>query len=307
MASVTSLAPKAVAARQAAPSNEQPATAGPGEVRVRPYEQHRHGKLVPVCGYVRHHTAPEHTEEDTPSEHEEEHRVAAVFTPDDSQRFLPMGGGGGAGIRGGGPTLPRGGGAPNIPRPAPTTLPSRPNVRVPLKPAGAAPQGRPDVKATPKPAGNAPQSRPDVKETPKPAPPPPQASTGVRKPGDIDLRDAERAGGHTIREHVARTKQELQERLDAHPKLDHASSYRDVSTAEAAVNQTIAANRHRIAQWLKGTKASLRVYCNVGHHVGRVLQQGKATPVPGRNVTAVLMRDATSPSGYRVHTSYFKP
>ena len=63
---------------QFAPFNEQPTTAGPGEVRVRPYEQHRRGKLVPVRGYDRHHTPPEHTEEGRSSEHEGDGRLAAA-------------------------------------------------------------------------------------------------------------------------------------------------------------------------------------------------------------------------------------
>ncbi len=123
----------------------------------------------------------------------------------------------------------------------------------------------------------------------------------------VNLRDEEALGGHTIRDHVGKTPSDLMKRLAASPSKNYASSFTDVATAESAVGETIAANQARIVRWLKGSDPQFWVKSNLGRNVGIEIAKGSSVAQECSNVTVVLMRNASSPPGYRIHTAICQP
>lgn len=128
---------------------------------------------------------------------------------------------------------------------------------------------------------------------------PPGVGADVRR----DLRADEARGGHTIARHVAKTDEQLRERL-ARESISAASTYPDLETAERVVGLTLARHAARLEQWLarEGARPNLVLPFVAPRQppIGRVLRRG-AEPVDAYGAVVVLR---WQDDGYYVLTSY---
>lgn len=131
---------------------------------------------------------------------------------------------------------------------------------------------------------------------------PESAARATRERYDL-ARDEER-GGHTLKKHVARTDEELQERLEREPNISAASTWTDRETAEATVAEALQAERGRIENWMRRgyPRANLALYYGAGRVIGRSLRRGESRAVECSHAVIVLRADG--PDGYYVLTSY---
>ena len=122
-----------------------------------------------------------------------------------------------------------------------------------------------------------------------------------------DLTRDEARGGHTLARHVARTDDQLRERLRAQPNISAASTYPDQETAELVVGAILGAESARIDSWAgrRGTRPNLALRTRQprGPPIGRVLERGRRQPVDTRSAVVVLRWDVRTNS-YYVLTSY---
>ncbi len=121
------------------------------------------------------------------------------------------------------------------------------------------------------------------------------AENGKRRVHDqYDLARDEQRGGHTLARHVARTDEELQERLRREPQVSAASTYTDRGTAERVVAATLTRNRARIDNWLDrlGDRPNLVLdYHSQVEPIGRSLRRGRHNAVPCTDALVVLRWD----------------
>lgn len=119
------------------------------------------------------------------------------------------------------------------------------------------------------------------------------------------LAAEERAGGHLIRKHVGQTPEQLQARLARERNLFTVSTFPDLATAEAAVKETLRAQRGRIERWLRGEGGDRLVLTQrTDRVVGVTLRRGEREPRPAKSVRLVLVKDRRESDGYRVLTGY---
>jgi RHS repeat-associated protein len=136
---------------------------------------------------------------------------------------------------------------------------------------------------------------------------PPAGATSTLVPGG-GLVAHERAGGHLIARHVGQTPAQLRARLAAEPRVSAVSTFSDRSVAESAVSATLQANQTQIATWMQSTSARpLVLNSTLGRPTGISLARGALTPTTVSGVRLVLVKDATMPMGYRVHTGFPTP
>lgn len=119
-----------------------------------------------------------------------------------------------------------------------------------------------------------------------------------------DLGRDEQRGGHTLERHVARTDDELRERLERERNISAASTWIDRATAEAVVGESLAAERGRVETWMRRgyPRANLALHYNAGRTVGRSLRRGDAQTVPCSSAVIVLRADG--PTSFYVLTTY---
>lgn len=121
-----------------------------------------------------------------------------------------------------------------------------------------------------------------------------------------DLSRDEEAGGHTLRQHVGRTDDELRERLRREREIAAASTWSNRETAERAVGVALAQNHGRIQRWLgrEGGHPNLVVDYDgdPSHPIGRTLRRGDDRPAPCAHATVVLKYAGLN--DYYVLTSY---
>ncbi|MBE7158184.1 MAG: hypothetical protein INR62_07080 [Rhodospirillales bacterium] len=97
-------------------------------------------------------------------------------------------------------------------------------------------------------------------------------------PFTINLTYHERAGGHTLANHVGKSVTWLQHRLSQDLTIPNASTFPDLQTAEYAVNRVIQANLAAFQAWLVSRKHIAAFDHETGSHIGMILQR---TPLPG--------------------------
>jgi hypothetical protein len=119
-----------------------------------------------------------------------------------------------------------------------------------------------------------------------------------------DLERDEQRGGHTVAKHVARTDDQLRERLDRERNISAASSWTDLPTAEQTVATALRANQNRIAEWQQRgyPRANLALHFNAGRVVGRSLRHGADQAVDVSQAVVVLRADG--PASFFVLTTY---
>jgi Bacterial CdiA-CT RNAse A domain len=118
-----------------------------------------------------------------------------------------------------------------------------------------------------------------------------------------DLGRDEQRGGHTLDRHVARSDEQLQERL-RREHISAASTWTDRETAEATVAEALRAERGRIENWTQRgfPRTNLAMHYSAGHIIGRSLRRGESQTVSCGN--AVIVLRAAGPDSYFVLTTY---
>jgi len=119
-----------------------------------------------------------------------------------------------------------------------------------------------------------------------------------------DLARDEARGGHTLARHVARTDDELRERLARERNISAASTWTDRETAETVVAEALAAERSRVESWMRRgfPRPNLALHYNAGRVVGRSLRRGDAQTV--YCTSAVIVLRADGPESFFVLTTY---
>ena len=118
-----------------------------------------------------------------------------------------------------------------------------------------------------------------------------------------DLSRDEDRGGHTLARHVARTDDELRERLAHERNVSAASTWTDRETAETVVGEALAGERNRVDGWRRGyPRANLALHYNAGRVIGRSLRRGDSRAVDCSSAVIVLRADG--PQSFYVLTTY---
>lgn len=119
------------------------------------------------------------------------------------------------------------------------------------------------------------------------------------------LRTHEDRGGHTLQKHVDKSVAELAERLVREKRITGSSSFSGRESAESAIAGALEANDGAIKSWLaSGPSRPLVIRHSEAAPVGVSLPRGAAQPVPASKLVVVLMPDAGTSTGYRIHTAY---
>ncbi|HKN25292.1 MAG TPA: RNase A-like domain-containing protein [Candidatus Acidoferrum sp.] len=132
---------------------------------------------------------------------------------------------------------------------------------------------------------------------------PPASSAAVA--GDrYDLGRDEERGGHTLKKHVGRSDEQLEERLRRERNISAASTWTDRETAETMVAEALRAERGRIESWMRRgyPRANLALHYNAGKPIGRSLRRGDSQTVNCTNAVVVLRADG--PDSFYVLTTY---
>jgi Bacterial CdiA-CT RNAse A domain len=125
-----------------------------------------------------------------------------------------------------------------------------------------------------------------------------------QSPERYDLGRDESRGGHTLSRHVARTDEQLQERLRKERNISAASTWTDRQTAEESAARAIRTERGRIESWMSRgeRRANLVLHFQAGHIIGRSLRRDSSEAVPCTSAVVVLRADG--PDGFYVLTTY---
>ncbi len=119
-----------------------------------------------------------------------------------------------------------------------------------------------------------------------------------------DLGRDEERGGHTLKKHVGRTDEELQERLRRERNISAASTWTDRETAEATVAEALRAEQDRIENWMRRgyPRANLALHYNAQRPIGRSLRRGEEQTADCTSAVIVLRADG--PESFYVLTTY---
>jgi len=119
-----------------------------------------------------------------------------------------------------------------------------------------------------------------------------------------DLSRDEQRGGHILERHVARTDEELRERLQRERNISAASTWTDRETAEETIAEALHAELGRIENWMRRgyPRANLALHFGAGREIGRSLRRGETETVYCR--LAVIVLRADGPDEYYVLTAY---
>ncbi|HKM81786.1 MAG TPA: RNase A-like domain-containing protein [Candidatus Acidoferrum sp.] len=130
------------------------------------------------------------------------------------------------------------------------------------------------------------------------------SSSAGRAAERYDLSDDEKRGGHTLARHVARTDEELRERLRREGNISAASTWTDRETAEETIAEALRSERRRIESWMRRgyPRANLALHHEARRDIGRSLRQGETEAV--RCHDAVIVLRADGPDTFYVLTAY---
>jgi hypothetical protein len=123
-------------------------------------------------------------------------------------------------------------------------------------------------------------------------------------PVHYDLGRDEDRGGHTLKKHVARTDEQLRERLQQEHNISAASTWTDRATAETVVAEALAAQRNHVGNWMhRGyPRPNVALHYDSGRVIGRSLRRGGSAVVDCTQAVVVLRADG--PDGFYVLTTY---
>ena len=103
---------------------------------------------------------------------------------------------------------------------------------------------------------------------------------------------------------MARTDEQLRERLQRERNISAASTWTDRETAEETIAEALRAERGRIESWTRRgyPRANVALHYKAGRDIGRSLRQGETETV--RCHDAVIVLRADGPHDYYVLTAY---
>lgn len=119
-----------------------------------------------------------------------------------------------------------------------------------------------------------------------------------------DLGRDEQRGGHTLDRHVARTDDQLRERLARETNISAASTWTDRETAEKVVSEALVAEHGRVDNWMhRGyPRANLALHYDARRVIGHSLRRGDSQAVDCTSAVIVLRADG--PQDFYVLTAY---
>src|SRR5208337_1654864 len=119
-----------------------------------------------------------------------------------------------------------------------------------------------------------------------------------------DLTKNEERGGHTLARHVARTDEELRDRLHHEGNISAASTWTDREIVEETIAEALRAERGRIESWMRRgyPRANLALHYEARRDIGRSLRKGETKAVRCRSAVIVLRADG--PDSFYVLTAY---
>ena len=122
--------------------------------------------------------------------------------------------------------------------------------------------------------------------------------------GRYDLARDEERGGHTLKKHVGRTDEQLEERLRRERNISAASTWTDRDVAERTVAEALHAERNRVEKWMRREypRANLALHYDAGHTIGRSMPRGSEQTVDCTSAVVVLRADG--PDSFYVLTTY---
>ncbi|HEP1045032.1 TPA: RNase A-like domain-containing protein [Serratia marcescens] len=115
-----------------------------------------------------------------------------------------------------------------------------------------------------------------------------------------------KGGGHTIAKHVAKSSEELLERLAKSPGLQSASTFTDLRTAEYAISRALRVNHSLIKHWAQQPASAnvLELTYQAGKVVGFGYRQGGAIQLTSNSVRVVLLKKIYNGKPYYILTAY---
>jgi hypothetical protein len=135
----------------------------------------------------------------------------------------------------------------------------------------------------------------------------PLASDASQTPGRYDLGHDEQLGGHTLQRHVARSDEQLVERLAREPDISAASTYTDRVAAEKTVGDALAQEKSRVESWLNRSDAHPNLALQFhGHNpIGRSIRRGEDASQACYDAAVILRWDGDH--RFHVLTTYPEP
>lgn len=135
--------------------------------------------------------------------------------------------------------------------------------------------------------------------------------------GGLGAHEGGPPNGHTLEKHVGKTEAELRARLEE-PQIgkngkpgkppSSSSAFYDRATAEANISNTMTAHEQAIKDWLADPQGPKRL--KIEYHpnepafpVGRLVVKGEPM-IDVAGTRTVLVKDATTPSGFRILTAF---
>lgn len=120
-----------------------------------------------------------------------------------------------------------------------------------------------------------------------------------------DLSRDDLLGGHTLSRHVAKTDDDLRQRLQAE-RINAASTYSDRATAQSAIAEALNRNRTRIDEWLaRRSHPNLALDYEADRPLGRTLLRGATSSTPCSRATVVLKHVASAGANLPRDDSFF--
>jgi hypothetical protein len=141
-------------------------------------------------------------------------------------------------------------------------------------------------------------------ESPRPAQLPGVTAEENRVSDRYDLERDETRGGHTLSRHVARTDEQLVERLHKERNISAASTWTSRDIAEETVAAALRADRGRVESWERRgeRRPNLALHYSAGRVIGRSLRRDTSEAVACTSAVIVLRADG--PGGFYVLTTY---
>lgn len=135
----------------------------------------------------------------------------------------------------------------------------------------------------------------------------PRATAAARSTAPShDLSEDEAAGGHTLKKHVGRTDEQLQQRLRHERNISAASTYTDRESAELAVGTALQQQQPKIQRWLQREGGHPNLVLDYdgdsAHPIGRTMRRGESQSEPCSHAVVVLK--FVDPDRYYVLTTY---
>nr|CBX79408.1 hypothetical protein EAIL5_0588 [Erwinia amylovora ATCC BAA-2158] len=117
-------------------------------------------------------------------------------------------------------------------------------------------------------------------------------------------------GGHTIEKHVGKTPEELRSRLEKHPWMNSAGSFRTSREAEQLISKVLRDNKTQIEMWVKhvppGLNAKMELDRIFSHQTGILLSKGSKEVTACYKIRVVVRFEHWNGKPYFVLTAFPK-